>query len=127
MAKQQLHIALKRVYDEPTKQDGKRVLVDRLWPRGLSKEKAQVDLWLKELAPSNELRKWFAHDPAKFDEFRRRYEMELSSSEVAQAKVAELQGLAQREHITLVFAARDTEYNNAVVLRDLLLHSSRSS
>ncbi|HYK85509.1 MAG TPA: DUF488 family protein, partial [Ktedonobacteraceae bacterium] len=102
MAKQQLHIALKRVYDEPTKQDGKRVLVDRLWPRGLSKEKAQVDLWLKELAPSNELRKWFAHDPAKFDEFRRRYEMELSSSEVAQAKVAELQGLAQREHITLV-------------------------
>lgn len=127
MAKQQLQIALKRVYDEPTKQDGKRVLVDRLWPRGLSREKAQVALWLKELAPSNELRKWFAHDPAKFDEFRRRYEMELSSSEVAQAKVAELQGLAQREHITLVFAARDTEYNNAVVLRDLLLHYSRSS
>ncbi len=123
MPKQLLHIALKRVYDEPTEDDGKRVLVDRLWPRGLSKERARVDLWLKEVAPSSELRKWFGHEPEKFAEFRRRYEAELEA-EVAQTKLAELRDMAKREHITLVFAAHDTEHNNAVVLRDLLLQHS---
>ncbi len=121
MPKQLLHIALKRVYDEPAEDDGKRVLVDRLWPRGLSKQRARVDLWLKEVAPSSELRKWFGHEPEKFAEFRRRYEAELDA-EVAQTKLAELRDMAKREHITLVFAAHDAEHNNAVVLRDLLLH-----
>nr|HET6902171.1 DUF488 domain-containing protein [Ktedonobacteraceae bacterium] len=120
MPKQPLHIGLKRVYDEPKEDDGKRVLVDRLWPRGLSKERARVDLWLKEVAPSSELRKWFGHEPEKFAEFRRRYEAELDA-EGAQTKLAELRDMAKREHVTLVFAAHDTEHNNAVVLRDLLL------
>jgi len=123
MPKQPLHIGLKRVYDEPEEEDGKRVLVDRLWPRGLSKERARVDLWLKEVAPSSELRKWFGHEPEKFAEFRRRYEAELEA-EGAQTKLVELRDMAKREHVTLVFAAHDTEHNNAVVLRDLLLQHS---
>ncbi|HEV7234938.1 MAG TPA: DUF488 domain-containing protein [Ktedonobacteraceae bacterium] len=123
MPKQLLNIVLKRVYDEPKEDDGKRVLVERLWPRGLSKERARVDLWLKEVAPSSELRKWFGHEPEKFAEFRRRYEAELEV-EGAQTKLAELRDMAKREHVTLVFAAHDTEHNNAVVLRDLLLQHS---
>ncbi|MEO8955911.1 MAG: DUF488 domain-containing protein [Ktedonobacteraceae bacterium] len=123
MPKQLLHIMLKRVYDEVAEDDGKRVLVDRLWPRGLSKERARVDLWLKEVAPSSELRKWFGHEPEKFAEFRRRYEAELDTGN-AQTKLAELRDMAKREHITLVFAAHDAEHNNAVVLRDLLLQHS---
>jgi uncharacterized protein YeaO (DUF488 family) len=123
MPKQLLNIVLKRVYDEPKEDDGKRVLVERLWPRGLSKERARVDLWLKEVAPSSELRKWFGHEPEKFAEFRRRYEAELEA-EVARTKLAELRDMAKREHVTLVFAAHDTEHNNAVVLRDLLLQHS---
>lgn len=120
MKKQQLTIALKRVYDEPVQDDGTRVLVERLWPRGISKERARVDLWLKESAPSNELRTWFAHDAEKFAEFRRRYEVELES-ESGQAALAKLRELARRGPLTLVFAARDTEHTNALVLRDLLL------
>src|SRR5690349_11332104 len=120
MAEQNLKIALKRVYDDPEPDDGTRVLVDRLWPRGLSKERARVDLWLKEIAPSNELRKWFGHDPEKFAEFRRRYEAELAS-ESGQEALAKLRDMARREPITLVFSARDTEHNNAVVLRELLM------
>src|SRR5438477_13217891 len=103
MAKQKLQIALKRVYDEPEPSDGTRVLVDRLWPRGLSRERAHVDLWLKEIAPSNELRKWFGHDPEKFAEFRRRYENELTS-ETGQAALAKLRDLAKQGPITLVLA-----------------------
>jgi uncharacterized protein YeaO (DUF488 family) len=118
MQKQQ--IALKRVYDEPGAQDGTRVLVDRLWPRGLSKERARVDVWLKEVAPSNELRKWFAHDPAKFEEFRRRYREELTSGE-GQAALEQLRNLSKQGPLTLLFAAHDPEQNNAVVLHDLLL------
>ena len=123
MANQKLQIALKRVYEEPEPSDGTRVLVDRLWPRGLSKERARVDLWLKEVAPSNELRKWFGHEPEKFAEFRRRYEAELAS-EGAQEALAKLQDMAKRGLLTLVFAAHDTEHNNAVVLRDLVLSGS---
>ena len=123
MPKQLLHIALKRVYEEPAADDGKRVLVDRLWPRGLSKERARVDLWLKEVAPSSELRKWFGHEPEKFAEFRRRYQAELDTGN-AQTKLAELRDMAKWEHITLLFAAHDAEHNNAVVLRDLLLPHS---
>jgi uncharacterized protein YeaO (DUF488 family) len=119
MAKRHITVAIKRVYDQPEPGDGTRVLVERLWPRGLSKERAKVDTWLKEVAPSNDLRKWFGHDPGKFPEFRRRYEAELQS-ESGQAALAKLRDLAGQGKVTLVFAAHDSEHNNAVVLRDLL-------
>src|SRR5579884_2780193 len=106
MAKQGLTIALKRVYDEPAADDGTRVLVERLWPRGLSKERAHIDLWLKEVAPSRELRTWFGHDPEKFEEFRRRYEAELASGEGRQA-LSTLRDLARKGPLTLVFATHD--------------------
>lgn len=112
-------IMIKRVYDPPSGDDGQRILVDRLWPRGLSKEKAHIALWMKDIAPGDELRRWFAHDPEKFAEFRRRYEAELAASP-AREKLDELRSLAQAGPVTLVFAAKDTEHNNAVVLRDLL-------
>ena len=112
-------VAIKRVYNEPAESDGMRVLVDRLWPRGLSKERAHIDLWLKEIAPGNELRTWFGHDPAKFDEFRRRYEADLASG-TGQVALAHLRQLAHQQHITLVFAARDSEHSNAAVLLELL-------
>lgn len=119
MAKTSQEVALKRVYETPSAGDGIRVLVERLWPRGLSKERAHVDVWLKEIAPSAELRKWYSHDPAKFDEFRRRYEAELAS-EPAHAALLELRELVARDHATLVFATHDAELSNAAVLRDLL-------
>lgn len=123
MTKRSFTVALKRVYDEPEPGDGTRVLVDRLWPRGLSKERAHIDLWLKEIAPSSELRTWFGHDPEKFAEFRRRYENEIAS-ETGQTALAKLRAQAKQGPVTLVFAARDTDHANAVVLRDLLLHDS---
>ena len=112
-------VAIKRVYDEADASDGTRVLVDRLWPRGLSKERAHVDLWLKEIAPGNELRTWFGHDPAKFDEFRQRYKAELASGPAHDA-LTRLHELARQQRVTLVFAARDAEHSNAAVLRELL-------
>jgi uncharacterized protein YeaO (DUF488 family) len=123
MTKQPLSVALKRAYDEPAASDGTRVLVERLWPRGISKERAHIDLWLKDVAPSTELRKWFQHDPQKFPEFRRRYEAELKS-EAAQEALAKLREIAKQGQLTLVFAAHDADYSNAVVLHDLLLQSS---
>jgi uncharacterized protein YeaO (DUF488 family) len=123
MARSGVTVAQKRVYEEPESGDGMRVLVDRLWPRGLSKERARVDLWLKEIAPSRELRTWFGHDPAKFAEFRRRYEAELAA-DPGRAALTELRTLARKQHVTLVFAARDTEHCNAVVLRELLAQPS---
>lgn len=120
MTSKQFPVELKRVYDEPEPGDGTRVLVDRLWPRGLSKERAHVDVWLKEVAPSNELRRWFGHDPERFVEFRRRYEAELTS-ETGQEGLEKLRNLIKQGPVTLVFAARDTEHNNAIVLRDLLV------
>lgn len=125
MTKQGVTIALKRVYDESAPGDGTRVLVERLWPRGLSKERAHIDLWLKEVAPSHELRTWFGHDPEKFAEFRRRYETELAS-EGGQMALATLRELVKRGPVTLVFAAHDIEHTNAVVLRDLLLREGPS-
>jgi uncharacterized protein YeaO (DUF488 family) len=120
MFEHDVRIALKRVYDEPDPGDGTRVLVERLWPRGLSKERAHVDVWLKEIAPSRELRVWYGHDPEKFAEFRRRYERELASQN-GQVALARLRELAKQGLVTLVFAVHDTQYTNAVVLRDLLL------
>ena len=111
-----MEIQLKRVYEEPAKEDGTRILVDRLWPRGLTKEKAHVDLWLKEVAPSNELRKWFAHDPTKWPEFKTRYRAELKQNPEA---VAELKAAAKGT-TTLLFGAKDEEHNEAIVLKELL-------
>ena len=123
MTAQKLSVALKRAYDEPAASDGTRVLVERLWPRGISRERAHIDLWLKDVAPSTELRTWFHHDPQKFPEFRRRYEAELKS-EAAQQALTKLREIAKQGQLTLVFAAHDANLSNAVILQDLLLHSS---
>lgn len=112
------NIRLKRAYEPPAAEDGTRVLVDRLWPRGVKKSAAAIDLWMKDIAPSAELRRWFAHDPLRWPEFRRRYEDELRRKPES---VAALRALAAKGRLTLVFAARDTARNDAVVLRDLLL------
>jgi uncharacterized protein YeaO (DUF488 family) len=121
MSEQPLNIALKRAYDEPAESDGTRVLVERLWPRGLSKERAHIDLWLKEIAPSTELRRWYGHEPDKFEEFRRRYESELAG-EPARTAVNKLRDMAEHGKVTLVFATHDVEHSNAAVLRDYLMH-----
>src|ERR1700729_921780 len=102
-----MKIPLKRVYEEPLKEDGTRILVDRLWPRGLTKEKAHVDLWLKEVAPSDELRKWFAHDPARWSEFKARYKAELKHNS---AQLALLKQAVAKGPTTLLFGAKDTEH-----------------
>ena len=112
-----MNIHIKRVYEEPSAVDGIRILVDRLWPRGLTKEKAKIDLWVKEIAPSPELRAWFAHDPAKWPEFQKRYQKELAINEAA---VKELHETLQQGAATLVFGAKDEQRNNAVVLRAYL-------
>ena len=112
-----MSLRVRRAYDAPTPDDGCRVLVDRLWPRGLKREAAGIDHWLRELAPSNELRKWFGHDPARWDEFRQRYADELNAPATAPA-LAELRGLiASHPVLTLLYAARDTTCNNAEALR----------
>ena len=120
MASHALRVALKRVYEPPAPTDGTRVLVERLWPRGLSKAQAQVDLWLKEIAPSSELRIWYGHDPARYDEFRRRYQAELAA-EPAQGALERLRDLAQHEQVTLVVATHDLEHSTAPIIRDLLI------
>jgi uncharacterized protein YeaO (DUF488 family) len=108
-------VKLKRAYEAPSAADGARVLVERLWPRGVRKADAALDAWLKELAPSDALRKWFAHDPDRFREFRARYERELRSPE-ARELIADLAKKAERGTVTLVYAAHDEEHNSAVVL-----------
>ena len=110
-------IRIKRVYDEYSKSDGFRILVDRLWPRGLTKQVAQVDLWMKEIAPSTDLRKWFGHDPARFAEFARRYRVELSANKDA---VVRMEDLVKAGPVTLLYAAHDEEHNNARVLAEYL-------
>jgi len=110
-------VRIKRVYEEPSEDDGRRILVDRLWPRGLTKEKARVDLWLKEIAPSNELRKWFGHEPKKWPEFKRRYGEELKK---LGEPLALLRQEAGRGKITMLYGERDEEHNEAVVLQELL-------
>jgi len=111
--------ALKRVYEPPDPKDGARVLVDRLWPRGLKKEEAAIDLWVKDLAPSNELRKWFGHEPERWPEFQKRYRKELEAPE-AREQIDALRTLAHKTHVTLLFAAHDETMNNAVVLGEVL-------
>jgi len=110
-------IRIKRVYDPVRPDDGRRVLVDRLWPRGVAKDEARIDEWLKEVAPSDELRKWFGHDPAKWEEFRTRYRQELKP----RGELLErLRSEARKGTVTLLFAAKDVEHNNAVVLKEML-------
>jgi uncharacterized protein YeaO (DUF488 family) len=114
-----MSLKIKRVYDHPSAEDGMRILVDRLWPRGLTKEKAAVDLWLKDIAPSTELRKWFAHDPAKWEEFRKRYLAELKANKEA---VTALKQQLKKGNVTLVYGARDQEHNEAEVLLESIKH-----
>ncbi len=109
-------VRLKRAYDPPAPDDGLRVLVDRLWPRGLKRDEAKVDLWLKDAAPSTDLRRWFGHDPARWPGFQERYRAELAGN----AALEELRGIVkQGRRVTLLFGAKDTEHNNAVVLQAL--------
>jgi uncharacterized protein YeaO (DUF488 family) len=118
-----MDVRMKRAYEPAAGADGYRVLVDRLWPRGVSKEEAHLDEWARELAPSSELRRWFGHDPARFEEFRRRYAAELAAHE---EKLAELRQRASEGTLTLVYGARDTEHNDAVVLAEILSGGRRS-
>src|SRR2546422_6472141 len=113
-------IKVKRIYDEPGTEDGYRILVDRLWPRGLSKDKAKMDLWLKEISPSDELRKWFSHDPQKWKSFQKRYAKELSSEERQDLlkRIREIE--REKGTITLLFSTREERYNNAVALSNVL-------
>lgn len=113
-------IRIKRAYKAPTKEDGPRVLIDRLWPRGVSKQNAKIDEWFKDLAPSASLRKWFGHDPARWMEFQKRYQRELKSKS---SRINELLSLADKNGLTLIYAAKDEEHNNAVALRAVLLGS----
>jgi len=110
-------VQIKRIYDAPEKSDGVRVLVDRLWPRGVSKKEAALDLWMKELAPSTELREWFNHDPERWAGFRQRYRRELRNHG---KDLAALKAQAAKRRVTLLFGARDTLHNEAVVLQEAL-------
>lgn len=112
------NVRLKRAYEKPDRADGTRILVDRLWPRGIGKADAQLDRWAKEIAPSSALRKWFGHDPARWAEFRRRYAEEIRQHP---DELAQLRSLARKGPITLVYSAHDELHNDAVVLRELLL------
>jgi len=111
-------IRIKRIYEQVAEEDGFRILVDRLWPRGLSKEKAKVDLWMKEVAPSGELRKWFSHDPAKWAEFKKKYEKELVAKQPLLKEIRRME--KDKGTVTLLYSARDVEHNNAVALKAVL-------
>jgi uncharacterized protein YeaO (DUF488 family) len=119
----QLDIRFKRAYERPSKADGTRVLIDRLWPRGVTKAKAAIDQWFRDLAPSTELRKWFDHDPARWNEFRRRYTAELMQH---REQLDELLQMAAEGPVTLVYGAHDEQHNDAVVLKDVLVGRARN-
>jgi uncharacterized protein YeaO (DUF488 family) len=112
------NVKLKRAYEPPTAGDGTRILVDRLWPRGVTKKRAAIDQWMKDIAPSTELRKWFGHDPARWNEFRRRYAKEVHQNA---ALLEQLRSLARHGPLTLVYSAHDEKHNDAVELRKLIL------
>ncbi len=110
-------IQIKRIYDPASRDDGKRIYIDRLWPRGMKKEEVKIDEWLKEISPSDSLRKWFGHDPSKYAEFKRRYTKELERhSEI----VERIKKEAKKETVTLLFSAKDVEHNNATAMKELL-------
>jgi uncharacterized protein YeaO (DUF488 family) len=110
-------IRVKRVYEPPERSDGLRILADRLWPRGLSREHAAVDLWLKDLAPSERLRKWFGHDPARWTQFKEKYRRELGNHA---ARLEQIAAMGRENNVTLLYAARDTDHNDAVALHEYL-------
>lgn len=110
-----MKIRIKRVYEQPDEQDGRRILVDRLWPRGLTKEKAKIDLWLKEIAPSTALRKWFGHDPEKWEAFKERYLAELKNHG---EQIRILKQELDKGVVTLVYAAKDEKHNEAIVIQE---------
>ena len=110
-----MDIRIKRIYEKPRKEDGRRILVDRVWPRGVKKERAGIDLWLKEIAPSTELRKWFNHEPAKWEEFRKRYRAELRRNGTA---VRALRRELEKGPVTLIYSAKDEAHNQAAVIRE---------
>lgn len=114
-----LQVRIKRAYEPSSPADGARVLVDRLWPRGKRKSDAAIERWMKEIAPSAQLRRWFGHDPARWEEFQRRYRAELRGKVEL---LAELRAMARDRPLTLVYSAHDEQHNQAVVLRDVLLH-----
>lgn len=117
MAKYSSNLTIKRIYEPAEKEDGFRILIDRLWPQGLSKEKAHIDLWLKEIAPSTELRKWFGHDPEKWNFFKNKYTAELKNNAEA---VSAIEEKIKKRKVCLVYAARDEIHNDAIVLREFL-------
>jgi uncharacterized protein YeaO (DUF488 family) len=119
-----LDIRLKRAYEDPAAADGTRVLIDRLWPRGVTKAEAAIDHWYRDLGPSTELRKWFGHDPALFAEFRRRYTAELKKQQ--RDLLDELLRMASHKRLTLVYSAHDEKHNDAVVLKDVLLDRAKA-
>ncbi len=118
------HLRLKRAYESADPGDGVRLLIDRLWPRGVSKAKAALDDWLKEIAPSTELRQWFSHDPDRWPEFQRRYRAEVREHA---EELDRIRAMATKHTVTLVYSAHDEEHNDAVVLRDVLLGKKMSS
>ena len=114
-------IKLKRAYDKPSDKDGSRILVDRIWPRGISKDNIQIDDWLKDIAPSTKLRKWFGHDPEKWNEFKKRYFQELINK---QEIVDTIRNQMKNRHVTLVYSAKDQEFNNATALKEYIENHS---
>lgn len=114
-----MSITVKRAYDPPEAKDGRRILVDRVWPRGVTKDELRLDGWYRDLAPSTELRKWFGHDPERWTEFQKRYAAELRRAELRE-HLSELATAAKRSKVTLLYGARDEEHNQAIVLRDYL-------
>lgn len=117
------HLRLKRAYEPASPDDGARILIDRLWPRGLSKEKASLDEWIKEIAPSTELRQWFGHDPERWPEFQRRYRAELRQHS---QELDRIRALAKKQTVTLIYSAHDEEHNDAIVLKDVLLEERKN-
>ena len=117
MNSKRMTIRIKRVYEEPEESDGRRILVDRLWARGLSKEKAKVDLWVKEIAPSTELRRWYGHDPKKWTEFKSRYAAELETNP---GIVEEILGEVQAGVVTILYSSKEEQLNNAVALKEYI-------
>ncbi len=110
-------VKIKRIYEPASPDDGKRIYIDRLWPRGMKKEEVKIDEWLKEISPSDDLRKWFGHDPSKYAEFKRRYKKELDKQKET---LERLRKEAKRETVTLLFSAKDVEHNNATVMQEVL-------
>ena len=115
-----MDIQLKRVYESPEESDGYRILTDRLWPRGISREKAALDLWAKDMAPSSELRKWFGHDPEKFEKFKKRYAEELSGNPDTEKFISLIREELQKGPVTLLYGAKDEIHNQAAVLKEFL-------